>query len=67
MFVRIVKEEVVTTIECEEARMHEGEGDLVYLTLETLGKQPRTYDIDKSTSEVYLMNNNGRTIDSFQW
>ena len=58
------KSSIDATCECEGYRLEMTEGGHRLLTLEP---SSRCFDLDPSRTEVYIMNDQGVTIDSYVW
>jgi hypothetical protein len=71
MFVRVIRPGIEKVIECDsfdithyEARE---QGELDYVVLE-LKPSRETFSVEKSSSsEIYIMNNQGQTVDRYRW
>jgi hypothetical protein len=71
MFVRIVfnrAPRAETLIHCDRVSFgpNPGNDDTVYVTMEG-ARGSESFELEKAESEVYVMNDLGRTIDTHRW
>lgn len=72
MIVKIVRNGVDTYYECRRAWVYDEVGPEAKITLEDdpLGRDgftTTTIQVDKSTTHVYILNDSGKTVDSYKW
>ena len=74
MFVSVLQKDgsVTSIYECDQVHIHNHSDDLVSFQLQRDGKGETVRDLwieinKKNGSEVYLMNDSGKTIDTYRW
>ena len=68
MFVKVIRSGSETTYECDLVSVQPGnKGGHVLVTMERSAKEPLILECEKETTGVYLMNEQGETIDKYVW
>ena len=65
MFVKVIINETESLYECKSAHLRQYSKELVTLNIITDSSQNLT--LTKSDSQVYFMNNEGKTVDFYRW